>query len=69
MNYKCFNEIISFSGENNFIVDDGHLNETFDDFWDNQEQIFNGLQENNPNNDTNIVEKRLRLIQLCFIFV
>lgn len=60
MGYICLKQIILISGENNFIVD-GHLNETFDEIWDNQEQIFNGLLEN-YSNDTNIVEKRLRLI-------
>lgn len=38
------------------------MNETAEDFWDYQEQVSNGFQEININNNTNIVEKRFRLI-------
>ncbi|KAF0770300.1 putative zinc finger protein 735, partial [Aphis craccivora] len=36
-----------------------HSNDACDDFWENQEQVFNGLQEKNTIEDTNIIEKRL----------
>lgn len=50
----------SYLAKNNF-VENCPSNETSDDFWDYQEQVFNGLQENNTNNDQNIIEKCLRL--------
>lgn len=37
-----------------------HSNDACDDFWEHQEQVFNGLQEKNTIEDTNIIEKRLR---------
>jgi len=45
--------------KNNFI-DNYHSNEISNDFWDYQEQVLNGLQENNTKNENNIIEKRLR---------
>lgn len=39
-----------------FLEDDNCLaNDT--SFWENQEQIFNGLQDKNINNDDNAIEK------------
>lgn len=58
-----FNIFLLFSGENNF-VDSCRSNENSDDFWDYQEQVFNGLQESNTNNNNNknTIEKHLRLV-------
>ncbi|KAL4120593.1 hypothetical protein QTP88_013259 [Uroleucon formosanum] len=49
-------------------VENYHLNDTFDDFWEYQEQVSNGLQEQVSNGlqekntieDINIIEKHLR---------
>lgn len=49
------------TAENNFI-NNGHSNEISEDFWEYQEQVFNGLQENNTYNDPNIIEKNIRLV-------
>lgn len=50
------------------------MNDTFDDFWEYQEQVSNGLQEQVSNGlqekntieDINIIEKHLRLVNHHF---
>jgi len=56
-----FNVFYHFPGENNS-AENYHSNDACDDFWEYQEQVFNGLQEKNIIEDTNIIEKRLRLV-------
>jgi len=59
------NVFYNFSGEVNS-VENYHSIDTCDDFWEYQEQLFNGLQEKNTIEDTNIKEKHLRLVNHHF---
>lgn len=52
---------------NNFDKKGGDLNEMTEDFWDYQEQVFNGLQEINTINNINIVEKRFKSVLFTFM--
>jgi len=55
--------IVFFLETNHFIENGGDgSNEITEDFWDCHKQVFNGLQEINANNKTNIIEKRFRLV-------
>lgn len=59
INIKIFNDF----GKNKFVADNMRLNETSNDFWDYQEQVFNGLQKIDTCNNNKITEKHLRSVK------
>lgn len=65
--YLCIYYFLLVVGEKDF-VDNCHLNGTSENFWDYQEQVFDGLQESNTDNDNNTIEKRLRLVNITLYF-
>lgn len=46
-----------------------HSNEACDEYWEHQEQVFNGLQEENTIEDINSIEKHVRLVNRHFYLI